>query len=82
MARSGKATISIPNKCRWERVVDKEKDRVRQYMKRTIKKEIFQDNFIKRWTCGAKNHPQGWSWWKRHNRKLLRHKLKGDIDYE
>ena len=51
-------------------------------MRRTIKKEIFQDNFIKRWTCGAKNHPQGWSWWKRHNRKLLRHKLKGDIDYE
>jgi hypothetical protein len=45
-------------------------------MRRTIKKEIFQDNFIKRWTCGAKNHPQGWSWWKRHNRKLLRLKLK------
>ena len=51
-------------------------------MRRTIKKEIFQDNFIKHWTCGAKNHPQGWSWWKKHNRKLLRLKLKGDIDYE
>ena len=51
-------------------------------MQRTIKKEIFQDNFIKCWTCGAKNHPQGWSWWKRHNRKLLRHKLKGDIKDE
>ena len=51
-------------------------------MKRTIKKEIFQDNFIKRWTCGAKNHPQGWSWWKKHNRKLLRLKLKGDIKDE
>ena len=51
-------------------------------MRRTIKKEIFQDNFIKRWTCGAKNHLKDWSWWKKHNRKLLRYKLKGDIDYE
>lgn len=36
------------------------------------KKKIFQDNFIKHWCCSAHNHPKGWHWYKRYNRKLLR----------
>lgn len=43
------------------------------------KKRVFQDNFIKRFTCSAKNHPQGWSWYKKHNRKLNRLKLKNEL---
>lgn len=40
------------------------------------KKIVWQDNFIKRWTCSAKNLPQGWAWWKKHNRKVTRQKQK------
>ena len=36
------------------------------------KKEVFQDNFIKNWCCSSKNHPEGWSWWKKKNRKKFR----------
>ena len=40
------------------------------------KKEVFQDNFIKHWCCSASNHPEGWSWWKRQNRKKFRRLMK------
>ena len=40
------------------------------------KKEVFQDNFIKRWCCSSRNHPEGWSWWKRQNRKKFRRLMK------
>ena len=30
------------------------------------KKIVYQDNFIKHWCCSSRNHPSGWSWWKRH----------------
>jgi len=43
------------------------------------KKMVFQDNFIKRWCCSAKNHPEGWSWWKRKNRKAFRRKMKDEV---
>ena len=46
------------------------------------KKEVFQDNFIKHWCCSAENHPSGWHWWKKHNRKLTRKKLKKELDNE
>ena len=46
-------------------------------MKNNIhKKLVFQDNFIKRWCCSSGNHPSGWAWWKRHNRKQVRKKLR------
>ena len=47
--------------------------------KRTIKDVAFLDRFIKRWTCSARNHPEGWAWWKRKNRKDTRLKLKGEL---
>lgn len=40
------------------------------------KKLVYQDNFIKRFCCSSDNHPSGWKWWKRKNRKLTRIKLK------
>lgn len=43
------------------------------------KKMIFQDNFIKNWCCSSTNHPEGWSWWKRKNRKDFRRKMKEDL---
>jgi len=46
---------------------------------KSYKKYVFQDNFIKRWCCSAENHPEGWSWWKRHNRKITRKRLKEEI---
>jgi hypothetical protein len=49
-------------------------------MRRNIKKEIFQDNFIKRWCCSSHNHPQGWSWYKKKNRKKFRQKMKKELD--
>ena len=36
------------------------------------KKMAFQDNFIKRRCRSARNHPSGWSWWKRKVRKATR----------
>lgn len=47
---------------------------------KSIKKEVFLDRFIKRYTCGAKNHPEGWAWWKRKNRKDTRRKLKKEME--
>lgn len=51
---------------------------------KSYKKYVFQDNFIKRWCCSAENHPEGWSWWKRHNRKIqrkrLKHELMGEVE--
>jgi len=47
--------------------------------KRSIKDLTFLDRFIKNWTCGAKNHPEGWSWWKHKNRKDARRKLKEEL---
>ena len=44
------------------------------------KKEVYQDNFIKHFCCSSRNHPQGWRWWKKHNRKLTRNKLKKELD--
>jgi hypothetical protein len=43
------------------------------------KKYVFQDNFIKRYCCSAINHSEGWAWWKRHNRKITRKRLKEEI---
>ena len=43
------------------------------------KKKIFQDNFIKNWCCSAKNHPEGWAWWKKKNRKNFRRKEKEEL---
>lgn len=40
------------------------------------KKMTFEDRFIKHWCCSYDNHPEGWSWWKRKNRKDFRHKMK------
>ena len=42
-------------------------------------KLVFQDNFIKHWTTSADNHPEGWHWWKKKNRKKTRLKLKKDL---
>ena len=36
------------------------------------RKEVWQDNFIKHWCCSSHNHPEGWAWWKRYNRKQFR----------
>jgi len=49
-------------------------------MKRNIKKEVFQDNFIKHWCCSSHNHPQGWRWYKKKNRKKFRRKMKKELD--
>lgn len=46
------------------------------------KKYVFQDNFIKRYCCSAINHSEGWAWWKRHNRKIQRRKMKQELDKE
>lgn len=46
------------------------------------KKEVYQDNFIKRWCASAENHPEGWRWWKKHNRKVARKKMKNRLDKE
>jgi hypothetical protein len=46
------------------------------------KKRVFQDNFIHNWTTSAHNHPSGWSWWKRHTRKLTRKQLKKELQDE
>lgn len=43
------------------------------------KKRVFQDNFIKNWCCSSHNHPKGWSWWKKHNRKITRLKTKQEL---
>ena len=43
------------------------------------KKMVFQDNFIKHWCCSARNHPEGWHWWKKKNRKKTRQKLKKEL---
>lgn len=43
------------------------------------KKRTFEDRFIKRWCCSAINHPEGWAWWKRRNRKQNRIKLKKEL---
>jgi len=52
-------------------------------MKRSLdKKRVFQDNFIKRWCCSAVNHPEGWAWWKRKNRKRTRQKRKEETRKE
>lgn len=46
------------------------------------KKMVFQDNFIKHWCCSAKNHPEGWAWYKKKNRKLTRIYLKKELRKE
>lgn len=46
------------------------------------KKMVWQDNFIKRWACSAENHPEGWHWWKKHNRRTFRKKAKHELDKE
>lgn len=51
-------------------------------MNRSRKKIAFLDRFIKRYCCSSDNHPEGWSWWKRKNRKDTRRKLKEDLRKE
>lgn len=46
------------------------------------KKMVFQDNFIKHWACSADNHPEGWSWHKKKNRKTFRRKMKEELKEE
>ena len=46
------------------------------------KKMIWQDNFIKHWCCSSTNHPEGWSWWKKKNRKDFRRKMKEELKNE
>ena len=46
------------------------------------KKIVFQDNFIKHWCCSAENHPEGWHWWKKKNRKAVRRKMKDELKKE
>ena len=43
------------------------------------KKRVFQDNFIKRFCCSARNHPEGWRWYKRKTRKVFRKRMKEDL---
>ena len=43
------------------------------------KKKVWQDNFIKHWTTSADNHPEGWAWWKRKNRKEFRRLSKKEV---
>ena len=43
------------------------------------KKMVFQANFIKHWCCSSRNHPEGWSWWKKKNRKKTRRKLNEEV---
>ena len=40
------------------------------------RKEAWQDNFIKHWCCSSHNHPEGWAWWKRYNRKQFRRMMR------
>lgn len=51
-------------------------------MNKSIKKVVFQDNFIKHWCKSTNNHPEGWSWWKRHTRKLRRIRNKRELRKE
>ena len=44
------------------------------------KKQAFLDRFIKRWCCSADNHPEGWRWWKRFNRKQTRIAYKRELE--
>lgn len=46
------------------------------------KKAVWQDNFIKRWCKSSKNHPEGWAWWKRWNRKMFRARDKREVKNE
>ena len=46
------------------------------------KRIVFQDNFIKHWCCSVDNHPEGWHWWKKKNRKKVRQKLKDELKKE
>lgn len=47
------------------------------------KKLVYQDNFIKNYSCSAKNHPEGWSWWKNiiENRLERNLKMKENLIY-
>lgn len=44
------------------------------------KKEVFLDRFIKHWCCSSHNHPKGWSWWKKFNRKQIRNAYKRELE--
>ena len=50
------------------------------------KKQAFLDHFIKDWCCSADNHPEGWAWWKKFNRKQTRQsykeQLRKEINYQ
>ena len=46
------------------------------------KKQAFLDRFIKKYCCSAENHPEGWSWWRRHNRKQTREAYKRQLREE
>jgi len=48
-------------------------------MKRSTKNKAFLDRFIKRYTCSARNHPEGWAWYKKKNRKDVRRALKSEL---
>ncbi len=44
--------------------------------KRSTKDRAFLDRFVKHWTVSSHNHPEGWRWWKKKNRKDVRRKIK------
>lgn len=46
------------------------------------KKQAFLDRFIKNWCCSADNHPEGWAWWKKFNRKQTREAYKRELRKE
>lgn len=50
------------------------------------KKQAFLDHFIKNWCKSSDNHPEGWHWWKKFNRKQTRQsykeQLRKEIDYQ
>ena len=46
---------------------------------KTTKKDSFLDRFVKKYTCSARNHPEGWHWWKKKSRKDRQRKLKKDL---
>ena len=47
---------------------------------RSTKKDAFLDRFIKNYCCSSHNHPKGWAWWKRKNRRDRRRKQKYETD--
>ena len=46
------------------------------------KKMTFEDRFLRDFVCSKENHPEGWAWWKKKNRKDFRRKWKKETKNE